>query len=215
MTFYENNKDFSSVRDDLEAIRKYLESCDMEIESDRKEKIKKMVNENENFLVFSSKNENIFNSLKKECFDLENIFDELGLWSFSKALKQFMEKLNNVNFSNFESEKQKIILIKEKFEKILQNLVSQFISETDEQNPEKILEFSSDKLKKMLDVFFDFKTNSQNFHSIIFVERKSIAYSIDLVLKELAQTETWSFIKNDYISSITGGKKNMTLTQQV
>ena len=215
IVYYENKTDFSYLKDSLEAIRNNLECYEKEIKENTKENIRKLVNDEENFFLFSTKNKNLFTSLKRECSDLENIFDDLGLWSFSIALKQFMEKLNAEDFSTFEStEKQKINLVRGDFENLLKNL-SQFISETDELNCEKILEFSSDKLKKLLDIFLKNKIENHNFHSIIFVERKSIAFLIDLVLKKLAETETWSFIKSDYISSITGGKKNMSLTQQV
>lgn len=167
-------------------------------------------------MIFSSKNENVFNALKKECSDIENIFDELGLWSFYKALKIFVIDQLDTNkfFSTEPNEKNKLDEIKLNFRNLL-DLVPTFLSEENEINAEKILEYSSDKFKKLFEIYLKQKNNNQNFHSIIFVERKSTAYHMDLILKNLAQTETWSFIKSDYISSISGGKKNMNSTQQV
>ncbi|RNA38512.1 Endoribonuclease Dicer [Brachionus plicatilis] len=215
LTFYENSDtDYVHLKEYLLEIKKDLEYFDGEKEKKNKENKENAFNGEDRQMIFSSQNDNPYNSIKKECSDVQNVFEELGLWSFCKALREFNDRLVSTNYSAFEpSEKKKIDEFIKKFENLFE-MVREIMSEEDEHNVEKIYQFSSEKLKKMLDIYLQQKENNQNFHSIIFVERKYMAYFMDMILKNLNQTETWSFIKSDFISSISGTKKNMTLTQQ-
>lgn len=182
------------------------------LKREMKEKMLQMTeNSQNNNKVFSNENESPFKTIKRECSDLDNILKDLGLWSFSIALQDAIEK-----YKKNDSISSKNVTEMKNFGEQLEDLFKQVrlkISQEEEENLENILIFSSEKLNCLLDIYNE-NNKKSNFHSIVFVERKSTAKYIDIVFKKLSQIEKWSFIKSDHLFGVSGVRNNMTIAKQ-
>jgi endoribonuclease Dicer len=72
------------------------------------------------------------------------------------------------------------------------------MSEEDESNFKKVLEFSSEKVNCLIEIFRS-SIIAQKFHAIVFVERKYSAYYLDQILQKLCKMEEFAFIKSDFV----------------
>ncbi|CAF0962428.1 unnamed protein product [Brachionus calyciflorus] len=172
------------------------------------------LNNSEKNFMFSNENENPYKTLKRELSDLESILEDLGLWSFSIALQDTISKLKSSDLVSYDATiKSEIKSFVEKMESLLNDEVRKLISKDDEENLEKILAYSSEKLNCLLDIYLE-KSELSSFHSIVFVERKAASFYIDFVLQKLSKLEKWAFIKSDHIFGVSGLRNKMTLAKQ-
>lgn len=165
--------------------------------------------------IFNTETDNPFKVIKKELGDLENLLEELGLWSFCKAYQDSVQRiLNNFNSVDKSLNNNVIDLMKTSLTSLFNQHVRSIISEEDENNLEKILELSSVKVNCLLDIFNSYKATPK-FHSIVFVDRKTIAFHLNLIIQNLSQLDEWKFIKSDYLFSDSGSYVAMSATKQV
>lgn len=165
--------------------------------------------------------DNVFKPLKREFGDLKSIFLELGLWSFNIAYNDSMENmLDKIPTVCFDSDatyfKEYVRDIKLKFDDLIFKCYSQ------DEITENILEFSSEKVNCLVEIFHDANlkssedTQNEKMHSIVFVDRKKIAYYLDFLLKKLNQRDCLNFIQSDHLySSSQSNAKDMSILKQV
>ena len=165
-------------------------------------------------------NDNIFKPLKKEFNDLKSVFLELGLWSFNLAYNNSMQtiinKIPTVCYDDDADYFQSYIEgLKLKFDDIISKLY------TNDEITQNILQFSSEKVNCLIEIFQDANlrpTDEQNekIHSIVFVERKKIAYYLDILFKTINQRDDFNFIQSDHLySSSQSNAKDMSILKQV
>ena len=160
------------------------------------------VNPDENkrdYAAFSGEIENPFKIIKKELTDLINIYEELGIWSFTsacldslKTIKRALEACNHCLSTEI------IQNIVDSIHDNLFFLIRQTMSLEDQNDSNKILEYSSEKVNCLIEIFRS-SFEAKQFHAIVFVERKYTAYYLDQIMQKICSLDEFSFIKSDYV----------------
>ncbi len=102
------------------------------------------------------------------------------------------------------------------FESAFESTMRLSITEQDQNDPNQILKYSSDKLNSLVDLIRNINAKPQLVHSIVFVERRSIAFYLNSLLSKLSQLEEWKFIRSDFLFSICKSSNiDMDKTKQV
>jgi hypothetical protein len=148
---------------------------------------------------FSVDIENPFKVIKKELSDLINIYEELGVWSLShayvesvKTIKKSLETCKHIIGSEL------IENIGESINKSISYLIRKLIADGEENDVDKILRNSSEKVNCLVDIFKTSLTTNK-FHAIVFVERKHTAYYLDQILQKISKLEEFKFIRSDFV----------------
>jgi hypothetical protein len=181
--------------------------------------------------------ENPFKIVKNILGAMKEILKELGLWAFVVYLKEILtKKMFSECMNNFKASYNLIDenLINDtldfirKIEAYFRYLIDEKrLLDDEELEPKNIIKNSCNKLSCLLQVLndaYEFEKNSSltttttikgyKFHSIIFVERKSIAEYIDRILKALSSLEEWNFIRSDFVTG-NSQKRDMNTNTQV
>lgn len=124
---------------------------------EQKDLLLKSIENNEmdlNPTICSNEVESPFRTLRKECSDLENIIEELGLWSFSMAFQNSIKVIRKA-FSSCDDRINMVDIdsMIESMNCIFNIEVRKLISEEDELECEKTLDLSSEKLNCLLEIF--------------------------------------------------------------
>lgn len=143
--------------------------------------------------------ENPFKVIKKELSDLINIFEELGIWSLSQACVDSVKTIKR----SLETCKHFITTelvenIGESINKSVFFLIRKLMSKDDEQDVNKVLKYSSEKVNCLVDIFRS-SLMANKFHAIVFVERKHTAFYLDKILQKISKLEEFNFIKSDFV----------------
>jgi len=151
------------------------------------------------FSKFSIDLENPFKVIKKELSDLINIYEELGIWSLSHACVESVKTIKRT------LETCKHFIASELVENIGDSvynsicyLIQKIMIKGDEDDVEKILKYSSEKVNCLIDIFRS-SLMANKFHAIVFVERKHTAFYLDQILQKISKLEEYNFIKSDFV----------------
>lgn len=163
-------------------------------------------------LIFVSDPKNPYKILKNELSNLQNHLEELGLWSFKKAFDDFLQRWSKVKVEDAESEWKMML---HHLSEIRLTYIETLLPKVDEDNVEKLLEYSSQKLRALIEWLKEKANNYKTFHAIVFVERRSTAYYLNLVLTQLG--EKYPFIKSNFMHGDAKGAIDvpMDLKKQV
>ena len=174
-------------------------------------------NARDGFATFSVDFENPFKVIKKELSDLINIYEELGIWSLCSACLESIKTIRKtLDTSKHCMTIEKINDICDSLQNVIFFLIRKQMTEEDESNVEKILNFSSEKVNCLIDIFkASFVSNK--FHAIVFVERKYTAFYLNQILEKISHLEEYHFIKSDFVfgNSRQNIKETMNNTKQV
>jgi hypothetical protein len=151
---------------------------------------------------------NPYRILKNELSNVESHLEELGVWSFKKAFEEFaslIRKLASVAAAGEDDpDKPKMCSWKDlaaSLEHVYSQYVEKLLPKEEEDNTDKILSYSSEKFRALFQWLKAKAEKDANFHTIIFVERKSTAFYMNRILTALSQK--YPFIRSDFVHGDT------------
>lgn len=151
--------------------------------------------------------ENPFKTIKKELSELEHILEELGSWSFAGAFEQSLLNIQScLEYFNDKLELNVMNLFLENLKKIFESSIQSILSKEDLEDSKKILDNSSNKLNCLVNLFQANNLKSKEFHSIVFVERRSTAFYLNKLFSKLNELDDYKFIKSDFIYGYSTSK---------
>lgn len=149
---------------------------------------------------------NPYKTLKKELCDLEVLFVELGLWSFDKAFKTTIDylKAKILDWKDC-SQGESFVKLVLSLETCINNLLNDV-----ECLDTNLLIYSSEKVNALVQIYKEKGQSSvkENFHSIVFVDRKIVAVYLDMILKKLSEMPGWTFLRSDFFFSVGTSGQN-------
>lgn len=163
---------------------------------------------------------NLYKLFKNELSDLENQLDELGIWSFKKAFLKTVETVNEIARKlSIDGLDQKLTSFCKELatnvNRIKSDLVEKLLPSEEEV---KILEYSSAKVRALVDFLEENSKENKRLHGIVFVERKSIAARLNDILSSIGNAGRLTCIKSDFIhgdQKLGISQANMNAIKQV
>jgi hypothetical protein len=172
-------------------------------------KKKQIYNDEEasSYLNASVDTENPFKVIKKELSELEHILEELGIWSFALAYQQSIINIQScMEYFNDKIETNFIELFLQNLKNIFEQSIQSLLSKEDQDDSKKILEYSSNKLNCLVNLFQANNLKFKQFHSIVFVERRSTAFYLNKLFSKLNELDDYNFIKSDFLYGYSSSK---------
>lgn len=184
--------------------------------------LKAKLNSDENDDNSNKSSNNPYKYLKKEFTEQLHILLELGLYGFKQAFTAFKSTVNKRIESYNQIDLKEINELIESLKMHFDYLLSLNLPDEDEQEGNKILGYSSKKVNALVDIYREaYRTEmveiSSKFHSIIFVDRKRIAFYLNSILEKLSNScENLNFIKCSFVYGTSmNNAEQMNPTKQV
>ena len=157
-----------------------------------------------------------FRKIKNELSNLKHVLLELGAWSLAVTLPRSLAHIQSllVNYAAKleESAQRDVEELVKSLHDVLLGATRRLIGEQDEQRAELILKFSSAKVNCLLRLLAANNAALDRPITIVFVERKFIAFHLNKILVALSSSlDEWRFVKSDYLFSYTGGRGGLSL----
>lgn len=163
----------------------------------------------------------IFKEFERELLNLKEILEEIGIYSFRKALNNlFDDLLTNLNSKRVQKHATVVAYIKNVFD-LLKSIVDDCVKRADDElNTNEILELCSGKLHCLFDLFRERRAlkheADSKFHAIVFAERKlTVEYLADL-FNMLSKSDEYSYLKSGFVvgNSTYAAKEAGTLVDE-
>lgn len=177
-----------------------------------------MPEQDNNSIVSKRMSNNIYKYIRKEFKDLLMVLNELGLYCFKEAFKSFKQSLN-LKLSLLTIEDNELLVVQKLIDSLKEAfdfLLNHYLPDNEVEEAETIFQKSSVKVRCLMNIYaqrndcFD-----KDFHSIIFVEQRKIAYSLSELLKNLSRMDQYSFIKASYVVGTNSSEDSMNQNKQV
>ncbi len=140
--------------------------------------------------------------------ELEHILEELGIWSFALAYEQSIIIIkSSIEYFSDKIETNVIESFLENLNNIFESSIQPVLSKEDLEDPKKILFNSSNKLNCLVNLF-QANLEYKQFHSIVFVERKSTAFYLNKLFSKLNELDEYKFIKSDFLYGYSSSKSS-------
>lgn len=156
----------------------------------------------------------LFREFERELSNLKDILEEIGLYSFRKALSTvFNDLLMRINIKRLKNDaKLAVDLIESSFE-LLKSIADDCVRKgkeeeddnDDEMSAREMLELSSEKLRCLVDLFRERRCSDNvdvaKFHAIVFAERKLTVEYLAAFFNALANddNEQYGYLKSGFV----------------